>query len=178
MDFHTHNLNAPACEAIINLPVEALLPSGNFCFQEGKCYSAGIHPWWTNREDVEALFEGLQRVLTIPAVVALGECGIDRLRGAEMPVQEQWFVRQIQLAEEHQLPVTIHCVKAFDQILRLHKNLRPTTRWTIHGFRGKPALAKQLLDQGFDLSFGRHFNAQSFALTPPERRHQETDEDY
>lgn len=123
-------------------------------------------------------FEGLQQLLRHPAVVAVGECGIDRLRGADEAVQEQWFVRQVQLAEAAGLPVTVHCVKAFDVLLRLHKELRPTTRWTIHGFRGKPALAAQLLAAGFDLSFGRYFNAESYEMTPPERRHRESDEDY
>lgn len=178
MDFHTHNLHAPAHEAIINLPEDALLCPASFTFQAGRLYSAGIHPWWTARADVYALFEGLQQLLRHPAVVAVGECGIDRLRGADEAVQEQWFVRQVQLAEAADLPVTVHCVKAFDVLLRLHKELRPTTRWTIHGFRGKPALAAQLLATGFDLSFGRHFNAESYEMTPPERRHRESDEDY
>ena len=83
MDFHTHNLHAPAHEAIINLPEDALLCPASFTFQAGRLYSAGIHPWWTARVDVHALFEGLQQLLRHPAVVAVGECGIDRLRGAD-----------------------------------------------------------------------------------------------
>ena len=89
MDFHTHNLHAPAHEAIINLPEDALLCPASFTFQAGRLYSAGIHPWWTARADVHALFEGLQQLLRHPAVVAVGECGIDHLRGADEAVQEQ-----------------------------------------------------------------------------------------
>ena len=180
MDFHTHNLHAPAHEAIINLPEDALLCPASFTFQAGRLSDRPLVRTQPGvpKAPLQALFEGLQQLLRHPAVVAVGECGIDRLRGADEAVQEQWFVRQVQLAEAAGLPVTVHCVKAFDVLLRLHKELRPTTRWTIHGFRGKPALAAQLLAAGFDLSFGRYFNAESYEMTPPERRHRESDEDY
>lgn len=178
MDFHTHNLNAPAGQAIINLPAGALLHPDGFPLLGGHLYSAGIHPWWTDGENVEALFDGMQVLLNNPSVVAVGECGIDRLRGADLDRQIEWFRRQAQLSEKHHLPMTIHCVKAFDILLRLHKELHPEEKWTVHGFRGKPALARQLLDAGFDLSFGKHYNAESFSLTPPNRRHTETDENF
>ena len=42
--------------------------------------------------------------------------------------------------------------------------MRPQQQWIIHGFRGKPQQAQQLLDNGFQLSFGEHFNADSLAL--------------
>ena len=111
----------------------------------------------------------------LPEVVQVGECGLDRLRGADLDTQCAVFAAQVALAEQHRLPLTLHVVRAFDVILRLHKQLRPTTRWTIHGFRGKPALAQQLLDAGFDLSFGPKHNTASWAATPPDRRHCETD---
>ncbi len=179
MDFHTHNLQAPAGEAIINIPREWLLSPGEYPLAEGRLYSVGIHPWWTaDEEQLSALFEGLERWLSLPSTVALGECGLDRLRGADLSVQEEVFVKQVILAEERGLPLIIHCVKAFDALLRLRKQLRPNTLWTVHGFRGGPELAQQLLDAGFDLSFGAHYNPASYALTPPARRHRETDEDF
>ena len=42
-------------------------------------------------------------------------------------------------------------------------------------FAGGPALARQLLDAGFDLSFGLRYNKESFDITPTERRYRETD---
>ena len=85
------------------------------------------------------------------------------------------FDVQVALAEDFERPMTLHVVRAFDLILEAHKRHRPRRKWTIHGFRGKPALAQQLLDAGFDLSFGRHYNPEAFALTPPHRRHRESD---
>ena len=105
----------------------------------------------------------------------LGECGLDRLRGGTEAFQLEIFEAQIALAEHFRLPVTLHIVRAWDALLRLHNSLRPSTQWTVHGFRGKPALARQLLDAGIDLSFGAQYNPESYSLTPPERRHRESD---
>ena len=85
------------------------------------------------------------------------------------------FSAQVAESERRQLPMTLHVVRAFDLILQARKTLRPQQVWTIHGFRGKPALAQQLLKAGFDLSFGQHYNERAFALTPPDHRHLETD---
>lgn len=175
-DFHTHNLDAPAGEAIINLPPEWTADAALFRPRPGALYSAGIHPWWTADETQAArMLAALPALLAHPQVVALGECGLDAQRGAPLEAQEELLRAQIRLAERAGLPVTLHVVRAFDRLLRLHKELRPTTQWTVHGFRGRPALARQLLSAGLDLSFGARHNAESFALTPPGRRHWETD---
>lgn len=173
-DFHTHDLSAPPGSAIVNLPRGVLLCAADFIPRSGALYSAGIHPWWTCG-DTEPLFEGLERLLERGVAVAVGECGLDCLRGAGIDVQREIFRRQVVLAERYALPVTVHCVRAFDVLLAMHKRLRPSTRWTVHGFRGRPALARQLLAAGLDLSFGPRFHSGSFALTPPSRRHLETD---
>lgn len=175
-DFHTHNLLAD--NAIINIPADWLLHPSHFSPREGAFYSAGIHPWWTvNEEATMQMLKNLPSLLAHPQVVALGECGIDRLKGTTEDEQRRIFVLQVAMAEKQRLPVTLHIVRAFDVLLRLHKLLHPTTQWTVHGFRGRPALAQQLLDAGIDLSYGFRYNAESWALTPPDRRHRETDEE-
>ena len=52
----------------------------------------------------------------------------------------------------------------------------PSQKWIVHGFRGKPQLAGQLLKAGIDLSFGEKFNPESIQITPIERLFIETDE--
>lgn len=161
----------------MSLPRRIVLHPEAWHPQVGGLYAAGIHPWWTADADfrLDCYLSSLSHLLALPEVVQVGECGLDRLRGADLDTQCSVFAAQVALAEQHRLPLTLHVVRAFDVILRLHKQLRPTTRWTIHGFRGKPALAQQLLDAGFDLSFGPKHNAASWATTPPDRRHCETD---
>ena len=179
MDFHTHNLNAPAGQAVVNLPLPWTERPELFVPREGVLYSAGLHPWWTaDANATERIMAALPRLLVHPQVVALGECGLDALRGASLSRQEELFLKQLELAENFSLPVTLHIVKAYDRLLHVCKTFPHTVKWTVHGFRGKPALARQLLDAGLDLSFGTRRNEEAFLLTPPSRRHEESDEDY
>ena len=158
-DFHTHNLDAEPGTAIINLPISALLHPETFHFREGALYSVGIHPWWTSEdtETINKLWKIVTHFARKPQVVAIGECGLDRLHGGDMKRQSEIFLRHILL-------------------LGAKKELHPEMKWTVHAFRGRPALARQLLHAGFDLSFGAKHNPESFRLTPPERRHVETDD--
>lgn len=177
LDFHTHRLDAPAGLALINMPQSWLLAPHEAALRPGALYTAGIHPWWTvcDEATLATMLEGIRHFAERGKLAAIGECGLDRLRGAALSRQEAVFSSQVALAQAYALPVTVHCVRAFDRLLYLHKRLRPTTQWTVHGFRGAPPLAEQLLQAGFDLSFGAQYNAQSYALTPPERRRRESD---
>ena len=174
MNFHTHDLQA-SMPAIINMPLEWLFHPMEVCLRPGATYSVGIHPWWTTEVNIEELIKGLNHWATHPQVVRIGECGFDKIKGANETVQTNVFLHHVELSERLEKPLTIHCVRAFDRILMLRKQLRPTQPWVIHGFRGKPELAQQLLAAGFDLSFGSHFNTDAFNCCPPERRFTETD---
>lgn len=176
-DFHTHRLDTPPGSGIVCLPRHIVLHPDTWQPHPRGRYAAGIHPWWTQDPDfrLQPHLDGLEQLLRLPQVEQVGECGIDRLRGAPEERQTEVFLAQVQLARRYARPMTLHVVRAFDLILRLHKQCRPAHPWTIHGFRGKPALARQLLAAGFDLSFPPRHNPQSYALTPPARRHLETD---
>ena len=80
------------------------------------------------------------------------------------------------LSETLRKPLILHIVKAFPEIIALKKQWRPTQPWIIHGFRGKPQLARELLAHGFHLSFGKKYNPASLARTPPSRLLHETDQ--
>ena len=124
---------------------------------------------------MDLLFQGVARWASCPQVVAIGECGLDRLRGAALEEQQRWFVRQAELAESSGRPLIVHCVKAFDVLIQLHRCLSPRAQWVVHGFRGKPQLAQMLLRAGMHLSFGKNYNEESYRLTPEACRHHETD---
>lgn len=147
MDFHTHN--PLANNAIINLP-RLGAPS-----RPEALYSVGWHPWWEGPVD----WDWIEVTARHPQVATIGECGIDRLRGAA-PLDEQIQIteRHARLAEAVHRPLVLHIVGAWSEIIALRKRLRPEQPWVIHGFRGKPVLARQLLDAGFHLSLGPRFN--------------------
>ena len=49
----------------------------------------------------------------------------------------------------------IHCVKAYNEVIAIFKEMQPKQTWIIHGFSGSQQLMEQLLDLGFYLSFGK-----------------------
>lgn len=169
LDCHTHR-QPPYSEGIVSLrlPDSILVPD--------QLYSAGIHPWDTLEGIDEAAYSRLEELAVLPQVVAIGECGIDPLRGAPMFRQLQWFRRQVALSENIGKPLVIHAVKSADVILGLKRDLCPSQPWIIHGFRGKAALAVQLVSKGLYLSFGEKFNPESVRAVPKDMILAETDE--
>ena len=152
IDFHTHQV--PVSKNVIAIV-------------EGRD-TWGIHPWKADETFV---------VPDLSAKLAIGECGLDGLRGPSMEVQESVFLDQIRLSEELGKPLIIHCVKAFDRLLQLRKELNPKQSWMFHGFRGKPQQLRSLLDAGFFVSFGFQHNEESLRICPIDRLLLETDDD-
>ena len=109
--------------------------------------SNGIPPW-DAATATQAQFEELKD--SEPAYI--GEIGLDYIRGKDRQLQEQWLVRQADLAQALGVPVIIHCVRAYADLIRI---LAPyTIPKIIHGFTGHPQLAASLTDKGYYLSFG------------------------
>ncbi len=173
-DSHTHRMDAPIGSAIINLPMSLIEHPELFRPDEGRLYSAGIHPLYEG--DWEQALHNLQLMAGKGLLCAIGECGLDHRNRETLDRQCRFFERQMLLADQAGLPLIIHCVGCWDVLLRLNKLHHPTAPRMVHGFRGKPELALQLLSAGFDLSFGPKFNAHSYLLCPPERRRIETDD--
>ena len=109
-------------------------------------------------------------------VLVIGECGLDKHSQVSLEIQIKLFEMQIRLSERLKKPLIIHCVGHFNELFELKKQLQPQQLWIIHGFRGKPELAKQAIKAGFALSFGGNFNPESVAVTPLEKLFVETDE--
>ncbi len=140
--------------------------------------SIGLHPWHVNEGWKARVCNDLIPRLSLPQVAAIGEAGIDRVRGGDIALQIEAFEMQARLAKEVGKPLIVHCVKAFDEVIRLHKQGFPHEPWIIHAFRGKPEQARQLLREGFLLSFGEHFNTESLRLCPADHLLIETDESH
>lgn len=116
--------------------------------------------------------EKVIRYATQPAVVAIGETGLDKITAGSPETfkrQQELFTQHIRLSEETGKPLIIHCVKAWDELLHIRKATHPAVPWIIHGFRGKELLATQLLDAGLYLSFGSFYNPE--ALKAAWKRH-------
>lgn len=111
-------------------------------------FSVGIHPW---QADVKTLSE------IIPALHhqncrALGEVGLDRLRGPSMEIQLAMLLAQLNLANELQKPVIFHLVRAWDEFYSLVKSQQQTP-WITHGFNS-PKQFPRLLQTKVIFSLG------------------------
>jgi len=149
IDFHTHQTPADTVTSVRSLlisEVEKITPHDLF--------TVGIHPWYSEDIDIDSQLLLLQDLIKKNNVVAIGEIGLDKHRGAPIEKQIEIFEKQITIAEKAQKPVIIHCVRAWVELLESRKRLKPSMPWAIHGFRGQSELAKQLLSSGLYLSFG------------------------
>lgn len=136
--------------------------------------SCGIHPWFTENDLIQ--MEKLTKIVCNDNILAIGEAGLDKLRGDILGKQIEIFIKQVEISEKVNKPMIIHCVKAWDELLQIKNRIKPNQKWIIHGFRGKPELAKQLLKNGFYISIGEHFNKETLKAIPPDRLFLETDD--
>ncbi len=166
LDLHTHTKHNPLSSSvsIYNLPLsEDLEARSEESFYPYPC-SVGLHPWHISAEWEEQMSR-VERLATADNVILIGETGLDKMKSsAPLAVQEEVFLRHVQLSERISKPLIIHCVKAYAELIRLRRTSHPTQPWIIHGFRGKPQQAAQLLRAGFQLSFGEHFHPDSLRL--------------
>lgn len=143
-------------------------------------YSIGIHPLFIDESRLESDFEILEKKAGLPECLAIGECGLDKRSETAFEIQLGVLERQFLIAEKFQKPVVIHCVHAFQELEEMKKRLKLTTPVIIHGFSKKEQLAKQLLNNGFYLSFGKNLLKNPelesvFINTPDDRFFLETD---
>jgi TatD DNase family protein len=169
LDIHTHVLPQVPGTALVCIGCGPLPEN-----EEGHWFSAGLHPWDVT-EDFDTQLNMVESLLANPLVLAVGECGFDTLKGPSHELQEQAFVRQVQLSEQFRKPMILHVVRDFDSVIRLRKQLKPTQPWLIHGFRGGPEQMNQLYAQGILVSFGLKHNPESLKAVPSERLFLETD---
>ena len=140
-------------------------------------FSAGVHPW--DCEVATEQFDSLLSALKTAPCVAIGEIGLDKVCGVDFELQKSAFEAQLAIAEERNLPVVIHCVRATNECittLRSHK----LQGVIFHGFIGSMEMAKSIVSKGYYISFGATALASpktlgALAEIPLERLFLETD---
>jgi len=143
-------------------------------------YTAGLHPWYLHPETMDGELQLLEQLVTDKNLLAIGECGLDKITDTPWHLQEQAFTRQIILAQQYHKPLIIHCVKAFSETLLLLKHV--TVPVIFHGVNNKLSVVQPVINAGYYLSFGKsllHPNpsvSASFLATPLNRLFLETDD--
>lgn len=184
LDIHAHGRQKCGSAVVSGSPAEVMDMIEDGC--PGP-FSAGIHPWATQNLGVEGMnleLARLERVVELPCVVAVGEVGLDALRGASLALQEFVFRRQVEISEAVGKPLVLHVVRTGHRLMELCKTLQRELPqgirqpWIWHGFRGSPQQADQFLalrEKNY-LSFGERFNPAAAAAVNPGRMLVETDE--
>jgi TatD DNase family protein len=119
-------------------------------------YSIGIHPWYIMENQLETDLQIIESKLQESNCLALGECGLDKRIEAPLELQQMVFEKQLLLAEKYKKPVVIHCVASFQEVIATKKRLKLNVPMIIHGFSKNKQVAKELIDNGFYISFGKY----------------------
>jgi TatD DNase family protein len=141
-NFHTHKTDEDF--GIVNISVNSVLP-------DCKYLSAGIHPWDYSKNYSSEL-DKLKSLASDKSIVAIGETGLDTKSVFDINSQIEVFKSHIEISETHQLPLLIHCVKYFNELIRLHKAFAPKQSWIVHGFNSKIGILSPLINCGIKIS--------------------------
>lgn len=164
--------------------VQNIYPGDGFAEFTGRnFYSVGLHPWYisTPEENNNAL-QILEEALEFDHVIFVGEAGLDKLANTDFKEQQRVFEAQAYIAEEFQCPLVIHCVKAFNEVVELHKKMNPAMPWIMHAYNGSLEITKQLANSNIFFSFGENLYktnskaVKSFCYLPLGKIFFETDE--
>lgn len=142
----------PAVE-VGNFDAVAQLAARHDCVR----YALGIHPLYVDQardDDLLLLREAVARALEDKRFVAIGEIGLDHfVPDTDRERQAHFFIEQLRIACEFELPVILHVRKAQDAVLKQLRRFSPKGG-IAHAFNGSAQQAAQFVERGFALGFG------------------------
>ena len=148
--------------------------------------TVGMHPHESKHFN-DRFVSAMMEYASLPKVVAVGEIGLDYYYDlSDRQTQRDVFARQIEIADQLHLPLTLHVRDAYGDawdILRAQKkHLNNGVLW--HCYSGSAELARQMVREGHYFAFGgaitfKNANkADVFAQIPIDRVLSETDSSY
>ncbi|MCQ2982695.1 MAG: TatD family hydrolase [Treponemataceae bacterium] len=146
--------------------VMGMMPSAEGPENPNLYVSTGVHPWTVaglKETELPAHLTLLEKALAdsrsgkLPfQVVAVGECGFDLYgeeRRASFELQHQAFHAHLELAQQYNLPLVIHSVKAAEPLLKHHNDLKKLPAVIFHGYSGSTNEAATFLSRGVNAYF-------------------------
>jgi TatD DNase family protein len=180
VDIHTHPFH-PEKETVI---VQNIFPGEGFAAFTGRnFYSVGLHPWHIKTpEENNQFLAQVEEALEFDHVIFVGESGLDKRIHTDFEEQKRVFEAQAFMAEEYQKPLIIHCVRAYNDVLEMHRKIKPGMTWIFHGYNGSVEMTRQMATGNFMFSFGEALflpgtkAIESFQYLPFHKLFFETDE--
>ena len=142
--------------------VASTIPSIEECIELARTYdhvyaAVGVHPSELEGMD-ETVIEKMRELATWEKTVAIGEIGLDYYWEKDPDIQKNqrdWFVRQMELAREVNLPVIIHSRDAAEDTLTLMKDMHAENiPGVIHCYSYSPELAREYVKMGYYIGVG------------------------
>lgn len=144
--------------------------------------SFGYHPWYVGERSADWKNVLLSYLDAFPS--AVGEIGLDRwIDGFDISAQKEVFEAQMAIAAERNLPVSIHCLRAWGLLeASLRAGPRPACGFVLHSYGGPVEMVETFAKMGAYFSLpgafaqeSKHRNRESFLHVPADRLLVETD---
>ncbi len=152
IDFHTHR-RYDGEQAVFN--VDALDADAVECACTTPYpFTVGIHPWRADApvEQLQKAYAQIERCVHVDGFVAIGECGLDWVSDVARDAQMEVFEHQLELAHRLSLPVVLHCVRAFEEVMSILR-ARRVDRAVFHSFVGSAQQIERVVREGYFCSF-------------------------
>lgn len=105
----------------------------------------GVHPWHASAASID--------VEAMRSATLIGEIGLDFACDVDRVAQERLFREQLSIAQQWQKPVVLHCVRAFEPMMKILGEYR-LAAVIFHGFIGSRQQVERAVARGYYLSFG------------------------
>lgn len=150
IDAHTHKPGGKEIISVVNL-----FPEDKDQVLPDRFYSIGIHPWYIPEKETGKILKVVDEMARKEEVVAIGECGLDKLAKAPMELQQFVFEKQIEIADKYNKPIIIHCVRSFNELVQVKIHTQSEVEWIVHGFNSNLHVADMLIRHEMYFSFGK-----------------------
>lgn len=112
----------------------------------------GIHPIDIIEHSINDLYK-IDELAHIDKVIAIGEIGLDYNNpNISQNLQKEWFIKQIKIAKNHNLPIVIHCRNAYEDCYNIlvEQNIK---KGVMHCYNGDIENAQKIINLGLYISF-------------------------
>lgn len=127
-------------------------------------FSFGFHPWFLENLSLDQAEQSLLYFGKSLTCRAIGETGLDALRGVSHDQQLGFFRMHLSVAKLLGRPLVIHCVRRHQEVIAELKRGAFCGNLMVHGFSSRWAIASMWLSVGAFLSFGEALINGSLAL--------------
>lgn len=154
LDFHCHSVKPRDNKFVIHSLF--LHEDQEFTRKENQLYTIGLHPWYADQLSKEETALQLEKIIAEKKIIAVGEAGLDKIKGVKWEIQESIFQAHIEIAAKHNLPLIIHSVRTHNEVIKMRKDSNTKNPWVIHLFSGSEQIANDFIRHGCYLSIGHH----------------------